>query len=40
MEYDPVCGRKKDRSTATYGNACEACADPMVVEYTPGECRE
>ena len=40
MEYDPVCGRKKDQSTATYGNACEACADPIVLEYIPGECRE
>ena len=40
MEYDPVCGRKKDKSTATYSNACEACADPMVLGYFRGECRE
>ena len=40
MEYDPVCGRKKDKSTATYSNACEACADPMVLGYFQGECRE
>jgi hypothetical protein len=40
MEYDPVCGLKKDRSPATYSNACEACADPMVLGYFQGECRK
>ena len=29
-EYRPVCGEREDGSLHTYGNACDACADPAV----------
>jgi len=37
--YDPVCGIDEDGSRRTYGNACNACADPAIVRHMPGECR-
>jgi len=44
---DPVCGFKPDIvcvttpcNYITYGNACEACHDALVVSYTYGECAE
>ncbi len=38
MEYDPVCGDRKDKSAQTYGNGCQACSDPEVIGYRRGEC--
>ena len=50
-EYRPVCAQV-DTGTrcvavpcesavpATRGNACDACADPNVVGYTPGACAD
>lgn len=38
-EYRPVCGQQKDGSWRTYGNACDACADPNVSRHRPGPCR-
>lgn len=38
MDYTPVCGTLADGSTATYSNACGACADIAVVSHRPGAC--
>lgn len=38
MEYDPVCGIKADQGRQTYGNGCQACADPEVISFTKGDC--
>ncbi|MCG8634171.1 MAG: META domain-containing protein, partial [Desulfobacterales bacterium] len=38
MEYDPVCGEKKDGLMKTYGNGCTACSDQEVIRYRYGEC--
>ncbi|MBR9693398.1 hypothetical protein GOV07_05770 [Candidatus Woesearchaeota archaeon] len=40
MDYTPVCAKLSDGTTGTYGNACGACGDAMVVSHTPGECPE
>ena len=32
-EYLPVCGTIGGGATRTYGNACEACADPAVIGH-------
>ncbi len=37
-EYVPVCGRLAGGARKTYGNACTACSDRQVMDYTPGEC--
>lgn len=37
--YQPVCGRKRDGKTQTFGNGCSACADAEVVVHLPGPCR-
>ncbi len=37
-DYTPVCGKSSDQGLKTYANACEACADAQVEEYTQGEC--
>jgi hypothetical protein len=44
-EYMPVCGWFNENikcirypCAATYGNKCEACSNPIVKEYTEGEC--
>jgi hypothetical protein len=37
-EYDPVCGQMSDDLAVTFGNGCEACADPRVISYTSGPC--
>jgi len=39
MDYDPVCGSLSDGSFKTYSNGCNACADPNVTDYSPGECK-
>lgn len=50
-EYRPVCGLRDtgircittpcpSTERKTYSNACSACSDPDVLEYTPGECDE
>ena len=50
-EYRPVCGLRDagircvtapcdSTEWRTYGNACDACADPAVYGYTPGECAD
>jgi|GEM_PF-6763196 len=49
MDWNPVCGAYDNGIRCikapcpnigykTYGNACSACADPAVFEYTKGEC--
>jgi hypothetical protein len=37
LEYAPVCGFKADRTTETYGNSCQACAD-KIIYWENGEC--
>ncbi len=37
-EYLPVCGERRDGSRRTYGNACDACADPGVERHRVGPC--
>lgn len=48
-EYRPVCGLKDtgircvtepcpSSEHKTYGNACDACADPAVLSYSAGAC--
>ncbi len=48
-EYQPVCGLRDTGircvtepcpsiENKTYGNACDACADPDVISYSPGAC--
>ena len=37
-DYRPACGRRKDGSRKTYGNACSACADPEVTTQAAGAC--
>jgi len=50
-EYRPVCGLRDtgircittpcpSTERRTYSNACTACSDPDVLEYSPGECDE
>lgn len=40
-EYRPVCGYAAGmRMGTTYGNDCEACADPSVEGWLPGACPE
>lgn len=38
MEYDPVCGERKDSTSKTYSNGCQACSDSQVIHYRNGEC--
>ena len=38
MDYNPVCGEKKDGSHKTYSNGCTACSDHKVIGYVDGEC--
>lgn len=38
-EYRPVCGIKSGGVTATYSNACTACANPEVSAYTRLACK-
>ncbi|MBZ2188714.1 hypothetical protein K8B33_06385 [Alcanivorax sp. JB21] len=41
MIYDPVCGLDAAAvEVGPFGNSCQACAQPAVVYYTPGECGE
>ena len=48
-EYRPVCALRDtgvrcvtepcdNTEQKTYGNACDACADPAVISYTEGAC--
>jgi hypothetical protein len=37
-EYLPVCARLQGGDSKTYGNACDACADPSVMGHRPGPC--
>jgi hypothetical protein len=37
-QYRPVCGARRDGTRQTYGNACEACADPNVASHVSGPC--
>lgn len=38
-DYRPVCGYAPDSAMGTtYGNDCEACADPAVEGWLPGAC--
>ncbi|MCL6418117.1 Kazal-type serine protease inhibitor family protein [Aestuariirhabdus haliotis] len=39
MDYNPVCGVRKDGSTKTYSNPCGACGDVEVQTYQMGECQ-
>lgn len=50
-DYRPVCATRDNgircvttpcpsTETATYGNACDACADPAVYYHQPGECKD
>lgn len=34
----PVCGYKKDGTSATYDNACRACVDGSVSRFVQGRC--
>ena len=39
MIYDPVCGLDAAAvEVGPFGNSCQACAQPVVAFYTPGEC--
>jgi Kazal-type serine protease inhibitor domain len=38
QSYAPVCGSAASGATATYSNACMACANLGVAEWTPGAC--
>ncbi len=38
MDYNPVCGIRKDGSSQTYSNPCGACGDEEVDDYRVGEC--
>ena len=38
-EYLPVCGERKNGGWKTYGNDCDACADPEVVRHRPAACQ-
>jgi hypothetical protein len=40
MIYEPVCGLAKDGGHKTYGNACSACANDVVVGYASGACKK
>jgi len=37
-DYRPACGLQRDGQRKTYGNACSACADPLVVTQSAGAC--
>jgi tetratricopeptide (TPR) repeat protein len=37
-DYRPACGQRRDGSRQTYGNACSACSDPLVVTQSAGAC--
>jgi hypothetical protein len=39
MDYNPVCSTLSDGSFKAYSNGCNACSDPVVVSYSPGECK-
>jgi hypothetical protein len=50
-EYRPVCAARDNgvrcvttpcdsTDARTYGNACSACADPKVISYVPGACKD
>lgn len=38
MDYQAVCGEKKDQTKKSYSNACSACSNPEVVSYVPDAC--
>jgi tetratricopeptide (TPR) repeat protein len=38
MDYRPACGVRRDGSSKTYSNACNACADADVVTQGAGAC--
>lgn len=41
MIYAPVCGYDSaGQKVGTFGNSCQACAQPEVASQTPGECNE
>lgn len=37
-DYRPACGLLRDGTRKTYGNACTACSDPLVVTQGAGAC--
>jgi hypothetical protein len=39
MDYNPVCGRFSGGSFKSFSNGCNACSDPKIVSYIPGECK-
>lgn len=50
-QYDPVCAQRDtgvrcvttpcpSAEPVSYGNACEACADPKVLGHRPGACED
>jgi len=39
-EYKPVCGLDSVNVSKTYSNACTACSDENVVEYTKAKCSD
>lgn len=36
--YQPVCAKKRDGKSQTFGNGCTACANAEVVAHQPGPC--
>ncbi|MFK5892057.1 MAG: hypothetical protein QM504_02425 [Pseudomonadota bacterium] len=40
MDYNPVCGLRRDKSIKTYSNACGACADQKVISHVAKACPE
>ncbi|RRJ82671.1 hypothetical protein D0544_12485 [Aestuariirhabdus litorea] len=39
MDYNPVCGLRKDGTEKSYSNSCGACSDTQVLAYQLGECQ-
>lgn len=36
--YQPVCGNIDGQPQKTFSNSCNACANPLVISHTKGEC--
>ena len=39
-QYEPVCGYLEGGKWQTFANACEACANKMVIKYHGGSCEK